>query len=138
MRPDNAQEEYYLTDAVGRLRQLAESALRPVVAADHLEVLGINDRVELALARREMNARICAQHMRDGVTIVDPPATYLEPELEIGSDTVIYPNTDDLAPLPYRPRLARSGRMRASRMLAWAIALRFGRASSSTRKRATT
>ena len=40
-----------------------------------------------------MNARLCAQHMRDGVTIVDPETTYLEPELEIGGDTVIYPNT---------------------------------------------
>ena len=56
-------------------------------------MLGINDRVELAQARKEMNARLCAQHMRAGVTIVDPDTTYLEPELEIGSDTVIYPNT---------------------------------------------
>ena len=56
-------------------------------------MLGINDRVELARARKEMNARLCAQHMRDGVTIVDPETTYLEPELEIGIDTVIYPNT---------------------------------------------
>jgi bifunctional UDP-N-acetylglucosamine pyrophosphorylase/glucosamine-1-phosphate N-acetyltransferase len=56
-------------------------------------VLGINDRTELSLARKEMNARICAQHMRDGVTIVDPDTTYLEPELKIGRDTVIYPGT---------------------------------------------
>jgi bifunctional UDP-N-acetylglucosamine pyrophosphorylase/glucosamine-1-phosphate N-acetyltransferase len=40
-----------------------------------------------------MNARLCAQHMRQGVTIVDPLTTYLEPELELGRDTVIYPNT---------------------------------------------
>ena len=40
-----------------------------------------------------MNARLCAAHMRDGVTIVDPDTTYLEPELTIGSDTVLYPNT---------------------------------------------
>jgi bifunctional UDP-N-acetylglucosamine pyrophosphorylase / glucosamine-1-phosphate N-acetyltransferase len=67
--------------------------VHPVPAAHHVDVLGINDRVELALARREMNDRICARHMRDGVTIVDPATTYLEPELEIGGDTVIYPNT---------------------------------------------
>ncbi len=92
LRPDNAQAEYYLTDTVA---DFVNSGRRvaPVVATDHLEVLGINDRVELAQARREMNARICAQHMRDGVTIIDPQATYLEPELEIGNDTVIYPNT---------------------------------------------
>ena len=67
--------------------------VKPVPAADPLQVLGINDRVELAQARREMNARLCTQHMRDGVTIIDPLTTYLEPELEIGRDTVIYPNT---------------------------------------------
>ncbi len=92
LRADNAQKEYYLTDTVeGFVR--AGKRVRPVLATDHLHVLGINDRVELALARREMNARLCAQHMRDGVTIVDPQATYLEPELTIGRDTVIYPNT---------------------------------------------
>ena len=67
--------------------------MRPVTISDHLCTLGINDRVELAIARREMNARICAAHMRDGVTIIDPATTYLEPELRIGRDTVIYPNT---------------------------------------------
>jgi bifunctional UDP-N-acetylglucosamine pyrophosphorylase/glucosamine-1-phosphate N-acetyltransferase len=92
LRDDNAQSEYYLTDTVGYFVN-AGKRVRPVVATDHLHVLGINDRVELALARKEMNARLCAQHMRDGVTIVDPETTYLEPELEIGRDTVVYPNT---------------------------------------------
>lgn len=92
LRPDNAQAEYYLTDTVADFVR-AGKRVAPVVAGDHLHVLGINDRVELAQARREMNARLCAQHMRDGVTIVDPDTTYLEPELEIGADTVIYPNT---------------------------------------------
>lgn len=92
LRSDNAQKEYYLTDTVadfvGRGKRV-----RPVRSDDHLDVLGINDRVELALARSAMNARLCAQHMRDGVTIVNPEVTYLEPELTIGRDTVIYPNT---------------------------------------------
>src|SRR5581483_4637368 len=51
------------------------------------------DRTELARARAELNARLCATHMKEGVTIVDPLTTYLEPELKIGRDTVIYPNT---------------------------------------------
>lgn len=89
---DNAQNEYYLTDTVAHFIERGRR-VRPIPAQDPLHVLGINDRVELAQARREMNARICAQHMRDGVTIIDPLATYLEPELEIGRDTVIYPNT---------------------------------------------
>ncbi len=92
LKNDNAQEEYYLTDAVAHFVQQGK-AVRPVAVGDHLQALGINDRVELALARREMNARICAAHMRDGVTILDPATTYLEPELRIGRDTVIYPGT---------------------------------------------
>jgi len=92
LRPENAQSEYYLTDAVGYFTA-TKRPVRPVLAPHHREVLGINDRVELAQARKEMNARICTRHMRDGVTIVDPETTYLEPELEIGRDTVIYPNT---------------------------------------------
>jgi len=92
LRPDNAQSEYYLTDAVSYLAG-AGKRIRPIPAGDHLHVLGINDRVELAAARAEMNLRLCARHMRDGVTIVNPDATYLEPELEIGRDTVVYPNT---------------------------------------------
>jgi bifunctional UDP-N-acetylglucosamine pyrophosphorylase/glucosamine-1-phosphate N-acetyltransferase len=92
LRNDNAQGEYYLTDTIADLVQGGKRVV-PVMATDHLHVLGINDRVELALARKEMNKRLCAQYMRDGVTIVDPDATYLEPELEIGRDTVIYPNT---------------------------------------------
>lgn len=89
---DNAQGEYYLTDAVASFVG-AGKAVRAVPARDHLDVLGINDRTELAQARREMNARLCARYMREGVTIVDPDTTYLEPELEIGADCVIYPNT---------------------------------------------
>jgi len=92
LRNDNAQGEYYLTDTVAHLRG-KKHRVAPVVAADHRDVLGINDRAELALARRTMNARLCAQHMRDGVTIIDPDTVYLEPELRIGRDTVIYPNT---------------------------------------------
>ena len=92
LRDDNAQSEYYLTDTVGYFAGNGQG-IRPVVASEHLPVLGINDRVELARARTEMNRRLCAQHMRNGVTIVDPETTYLEPELEIGNDTVIYPNS---------------------------------------------
>jgi bifunctional UDP-N-acetylglucosamine pyrophosphorylase / glucosamine-1-phosphate N-acetyltransferase len=92
LRDDNAQREYYLTDTVAAF-VAAGRVVRPILATDHLHVLGINDRVELAAARKEMNARLCARHMRDGVTIIDPETTYLEPELTIGRDSVIYPNT---------------------------------------------
>ncbi|MGZ3507503.1 MAG: bifunctional UDP-N-acetylglucosamine diphosphorylase/glucosamine-1-phosphate N-acetyltransferase GlmU [Vulcanimicrobiaceae bacterium] len=92
LRNDNAQGEYYLTDMIQMFVNDGKRVV-PVAASDHLHVLGINDRVELALARKEMNARLCAMHMREGVTIIDPDTTYLEPELQIGRDTVIYPNT---------------------------------------------
>jgi|HubBroStandDraft_2_1064218.scaffolds.fasta_scaffold29764_2 bifunctional UDP-N-acetylglucosamine pyrophosphorylase/glucosamine-1-phosphate N-acetyltransferase len=92
LRNDNAQSEYYLTDTVAYFAD-AGKPVRPVPAADYRHVLGINDRLELARARKAMNERLCEQHMRDGVTIVDPDTTYLEPELQIGNDTVIYPNT---------------------------------------------
>jgi bifunctional UDP-N-acetylglucosamine pyrophosphorylase/glucosamine-1-phosphate N-acetyltransferase len=92
LRDDNAQGEYYLTDTVAYFVK-AGKEVKPVAAHDHRAMLGINDRAELAQARAQMNARLCAAHMRDGVTIVDPATTYLEPELEIGNDTVIYPNT---------------------------------------------
>lgn len=92
LRPNNAQGEYYLTDAVAHA--VADGRR---VAAIHCEryvdALGINDRSELARARSEMNARLCREHMLAGVTIIDPLTTYLEPELVIGRDTVIYPNT---------------------------------------------
>jgi bifunctional UDP-N-acetylglucosamine pyrophosphorylase/glucosamine-1-phosphate N-acetyltransferase len=92
LRNDNAQGEYYLTDTIEDFVKSGKRVV-PVMAGDHLHVLGINDRVELAHARKEMNKRLCAHYMREGVTIVDPDTTYLEPELELGRDTIIYPNT---------------------------------------------
>jgi bifunctional UDP-N-acetylglucosamine pyrophosphorylase/glucosamine-1-phosphate N-acetyltransferase len=91
LRNDNAQNEYYLTDTIADLA-VGGHRVAPI-EADKRDVLGVNDRTELATARAGLNARICAAHMRNGVTIIDPLTTYLEPELTIGRDTVIYPNT---------------------------------------------
>jgi bifunctional UDP-N-acetylglucosamine pyrophosphorylase / glucosamine-1-phosphate N-acetyltransferase len=88
----NAQGELYLTDTVGLL-VAGSYRVVPVLALDHRLVLGVNDRAELATARATMNERLCRAHMREGVTIVDPATTYLEPGLEIGADTIVYPNT---------------------------------------------
>ena len=88
----NAQGEFYLTDTIALL-VAASRRVVPVLAPDYRLVLGVNDRAELAAARAVMNARLCDAHMKAGVTIVDPATTYLEPELEIGIDTVIAPNT---------------------------------------------
>ena len=88
----NAQGELYLTDTIGLL-VAASYRVAPVHAADYRLVLGVNDRVELATARATMNERLCRAHMRNGVTIVDPATTYLEPEVFIGADSVVAPNT---------------------------------------------
>jgi bifunctional UDP-N-acetylglucosamine pyrophosphorylase/glucosamine-1-phosphate N-acetyltransferase len=89
---DNAQRELYLTDTIALL--VADShRVAPVQAVDYRLVLGVNDRVELALAGATMNERLAQAHMRNGVTIVDPATTYLEPEVTIGIDAVIAPNT---------------------------------------------
>ena len=92
LRADNAQGEYYLTDTVKHLSRLGERIV-PVGADDYRDVLGVNDRVELARATAEINRRLCERHMRAGVTIVDPAATYLEPDLELAADVLIRPNT---------------------------------------------
>jgi bifunctional UDP-N-acetylglucosamine pyrophosphorylase / glucosamine-1-phosphate N-acetyltransferase len=89
---DNAQGEYYLTDTV-ELLIAAGRRVAAVPVADYRSVLGVNDRVELAEARALLNRRLCEQHMRAGVTIVDPATTYLVPGLVIGADTTILPGT---------------------------------------------
>ncbi|MDB5026738.1 MAG: glmU [Candidatus Eremiobacteraeota bacterium] len=89
---DNAQGEYYLTDTV-ELLIASGWRVAPVPVADYRSVLGVNDRVELANAAAILNRRLCEEHMRAGVTIVDPATTYLEPGLTIGADTVINPGT---------------------------------------------
>jgi len=92
LRSDNAQQEYYLTDTI-ELLLAAGRAVVPVKAEDHRTVLGINDRTELAFAGKVMNERLCRRHMLAGVSIVDPATTYLEPDVAIGRDTILLPNT---------------------------------------------
>ena len=90
--PASPSGEYYLTDLVA----LAVGAGRRVVvvtAPDAELVAGINDRVALAAADREMRWRIAQSHMRNGVTIVDPETTYIDADVEIGQDARIEPST---------------------------------------------
>jgi len=90
--PLSQKGEYYLTDTV----ELAVKAGLPVqalVSDDLTESIGINTRVHLAEAEAAMRARINRTHMLAGVTIVNPDATYIDPDVTIGPDTVIWPNT---------------------------------------------
>ncbi len=59
---------------------------------DSNSVLGVNDRIQLFEVEAIMRWRINFEHMLNGVTILAPEATYIEPDVEIGTDTVIYPN----------------------------------------------
>lgn len=58
------------------------------------ECMGINDRVQLAAADREMRQRINQKHMRDGVTMLDPTRVYIQPDVSIGQDTIIHPGCE--------------------------------------------
>lgn len=89
---DNVQGEYYLPDVIEILKNQGE-AVSAYQTNDLDETLGVNDRVALAEAERIMRSRINEQHMRNGVTIIDPANTYIEADVTIGQDTVIYPGT---------------------------------------------
>jgi bifunctional UDP-N-acetylglucosamine pyrophosphorylase/glucosamine-1-phosphate N-acetyltransferase len=84
--------EYYLTDMIGMA--VAEGLrVEAVVTKDGDEALGINTRVHLAEAESVLRRRINERWMLAGVTIVDPGTTYIEPDVKIGQDTTIWPNT---------------------------------------------
>lgn len=84
--------EYYLTDLV-EMAVAAGLRVEAVVTADGTEALGINTRVHLAEAERVLRRRVNERWMLAGVTIVDPATTYIEPDVIIGRDTVVWPNT---------------------------------------------
>jgi bifunctional UDP-N-acetylglucosamine pyrophosphorylase/glucosamine-1-phosphate N-acetyltransferase len=90
--PLSPKGEYYLTDTVG-LAVADGLNVEAIVLADAEEAIGINTRVHLAEAEAILRRRILQQHMLNGVTIVDPLSTYIEMDVRIGQDTVIYPNT---------------------------------------------
>jgi len=92
VRCDNAQGEYYLTDAIGIL-QAGGARISAHLLEDPAEAIGVNDRVALGEAERLMRARINAGHQVNGVTLIDPAQTYIESDVAIGPDTVIYPGT---------------------------------------------
>ncbi len=90
LQPENAQGEYYLTDIIemavrGGLKVVAK------VTENVLETTGVNTRVHLALAEKEMRRRICERCLLDGVTMIDPGRVLIDSQVTIGRDTVLYP-----------------------------------------------
>jgi bifunctional UDP-N-acetylglucosamine pyrophosphorylase/glucosamine-1-phosphate N-acetyltransferase len=87
---DNAQKEYLLTELVEILngQRYKLIALR---VADSGEILGVNDRVELARVEKALRLRKAEALMREGVTIIDSHATYIDDAVQVGQETVIEP-----------------------------------------------
>jgi bifunctional UDP-N-acetylglucosamine pyrophosphorylase/glucosamine-1-phosphate N-acetyltransferase len=88
---ENAQGEYYLTDLVeiATRRGLRCSAYQ---VSNPIEVMGINTRVDLAVASESLQQEKLRVLMLSGVTLIDPKTTYVDLRVEIGKDTVIHPN----------------------------------------------
>jgi len=84
--------EFYLTDLAALAAGQGE-AVAGFPVADPLEVIGLDNRLKLAQAEAEMRRRINERWMQAGVTLVHPDVTYIEADVEIGADTVIWPHT---------------------------------------------
>lgn len=91
LKNNNAQGEYYLTDIIkwGNEHLLSVQAY---TLNNNDEIFGVNSKAHLAEATKILNKRIIKKHLENGVTIIDPDTTWISPETEIGSDTVIYPS----------------------------------------------
>lgn len=91
IKPNNNQNEYYLTDAIGVIN---EKGLRTgaYTVKDNTEILGVNNRIQLELLTGVLKNRINKEHMLNGVTLEDSSTTYIYDDVEIGKDTVIMPN----------------------------------------------
>lgn len=92
VRTDNSQGEEYLTDVLGILRE-AGHRVGAAVAADHREVSGINNRVQLAHARRLLNDRLLEAAMLAGVTVEDPATTWFDVDVTVEPDCFVRPGT---------------------------------------------
>ncbi|CAN5729320.1 bifunctional UDP-N-acetylglucosamine diphosphorylase/glucosamine-1-phosphate N-acetyltransferase GlmU [soil metagenome] len=87
----NRRREYYLNRVIPAM--IAAGRKVNAVSVDTGGVMGLNSRAGLAAVEAVVRARVNARHMAQGVTLVDPGATYIDVDVEIGADSVIYPNT---------------------------------------------
>lgn len=90
--PDNDQGEYYLTDVIEMFCRQGRK-VSAFKTPDACEVLGINDRLQLAQAEKVLRRRKNQELMLTGVTIVDSATTFIDADVIVGQDTVILPNT---------------------------------------------
>lgn len=88
----NKQGEYYLTDVIGLLAG-KQAKVWATVADDYQDTLGINSRLQLAQAEKVLRRRKLEELMDSGVAIMDPDSTFIDKDVTIEPDTVIYPFT---------------------------------------------
>ena len=90
MDNDNAQGEFYLTDII-EFAVKKNKKINTYTVQDSDEIIGINTRKQQAEAEKILRKRIIEEHLTNGVTIIDPDTTFIDSEVEIGSDVTIYP-----------------------------------------------
>jgi bifunctional UDP-N-acetylglucosamine pyrophosphorylase/glucosamine-1-phosphate N-acetyltransferase len=90
LKTGNDQGEYYLTDAIQIMTQKG-MRVETVVAPDPSVLMGINSMEDLSKATELLRTRINRKWMEAGVTIIDPTVVFIEPDVKIGRDSVIYP-----------------------------------------------
>ena len=88
----NSQGELYLTDVIALLRKKGDRVV-PILTPDFIEILGVNDRVQLAECAGLMRDQINDHWMREGVTFIDPTTTWIDSTVEISADVLIYPGS---------------------------------------------
>lgn len=88
----NRQQEYYLTDLVEKLAADGQRVLT-VTERDETSTLGINSRADLALVAGLLKDRLLREHMASGVSVLDPAQTWIEPDVTIGPETVVWPGS---------------------------------------------
>lgn len=86
----NVQGEYYLTDLIAAYRR-RRLPIETLTVEDPRQVRGVNTRGELSEVSTIMRQKKNEELMAAGVTIIDPATTYIDPDVEIGADTVIHP-----------------------------------------------
>ncbi|WP_430592401.1 bifunctional UDP-N-acetylglucosamine diphosphorylase/glucosamine-1-phosphate N-acetyltransferase GlmU [Humidisolicoccus flavus] len=89
---DNASQEKYLTDAAQSIAA-AGGVIQAIAVRDHWLVAGINDRVQLADAARELNRRIIHKWQLAGVTILDPASTWIDADVSLDEDVTVLPGS---------------------------------------------
>ena len=87
---NNAQREYYLTDVLEHIKNAGHRI--GIYQADKMEIMGVNSRLQLSEAERIMRLDVNKMHMANGVTLIDTNSTYIDKNVKIGRDTIIYPN----------------------------------------------